>query len=58
MNYYKVRTDDTVHTIRSLIRSCQLGNLGIYQGVDESLIAEIIAGAASFAERRWMLHKQ
>lgn len=51
MNYYKVRINDTVHTIRSLIRSCQLGNLGIYQGVDESLIAEIIAGAASFAER-------
>ena len=51
MNYYKARTDDTVHTIRSLIRSCQLGSLPIYQDVDESLIAEVISGAAAFAEK-------
>lgn len=51
MIYYKARTDDIVHTIRSLIRSCQLDSLPIYKGVDESLIKEVVGGAAAHAEK-------
>jgi alkylation response protein AidB-like acyl-CoA dehydrogenase len=48
---YKARTDDIIHTIRSLIRSCQLDSLPIYQGVDEALIKEVVGGAAAYAEK-------
>ncbi|MFT7014105.1 MAG: hypothetical protein ACJAY7_000031 [Pseudohongiellaceae bacterium] len=51
MIYYKARTDDIVHTIQSLIRSCQLDILPIYQGVDGSLIKEVVGGAAAHAEK-------
>ncbi|CAA0092485.1 3-methylmercaptopropionyl-CoA dehydrogenase [Zhongshania aliphaticivorans] len=50
MNYYKARTDDIVHTIRSLIRSCQLDSLPNYEGVDMTLIREVVSGAATHAE--------
>lgn len=51
MNSYKVRTDDIIHTIRSLVRSCQLSNLDVYQGIDESLVSEVVCGAAGFSEK-------